>query len=297
MNNQQHKPRLAVLGTGTMGAPMAINLHRAGFPVTAWNRTADKTTRLAEEGLHVAERVTDAVRDADVVITIVKDADAVLRLLDDAEDAFATGAVLVQMSTIGAPGTEQVYAAAQRHGLRMVDAPVMGTKGPAENAQLVVLASCDLSLRDVAEPIFDTLGKATLWVSETPGDASKLKVVANSFIGTLTHAVAEAVRLAEGLGLDPSWVKKTLLGGPLESPFAVMKLDAILTGAFAPAFSIDNAVKDSRLVVDAAEAAGVFAPVAHSGLVRYLAAAEMGHGGQDMAASYFADDTEHGGKR
>jgi 3-hydroxyisobutyrate dehydrogenase len=140
----------------------------------------------------------------------------------------------------------------------------------------------------VVDPLFEAIGSKTLWVGGEPGEASKLKVVVNSFISALTHGIAEAVRLAEALDVDAQDFLGAIRGGPLEAPFAMVKLGAIVNHQFSPSFTVDNAIKDSRLVAEAAKDAGAWLPVAEAGLERYLAAAAAGHGGDDMAASYFA---------
>lgn len=289
MTTSQAHTAVAVLGTGTMGAPIARNLHKARFDVTAWNRSPAKAAPLSEDGVALASSPADAVRDVSVVVTVLKDADAVLEVLDAAAEALRPGTVLVQISTVGVEGITRIAEFAVSHQLRLIDAPVQGTKGPAENAQLVVLASGADSDRDAVEPVFDAIGKKTLWVAGEPGEASKLKVVVNSFISALTHGIAEAVRLAEALEIDAEDLQRAIHGGPLDAPFGSIKLDAILNQQFAPSFTVDNAIKDSRLVAEAAENAGVWLPVADAGLERYRAVAAAGHGGDDMAASYFAE--------
>ncbi|MGW4366353.1 NAD(P)-dependent oxidoreductase [Nocardia takedensis] len=289
MTIDNDKPTVAVLGTGIIGAPIARNLSRAGYPVAAWNRTADKAKPLTDDGVRVETDVAAAVAGATIVFTVVKDAAAVLEILAAAGESLAAGTILVQISTVGVAGIGAIAAAAATRSLELVDAPVQGTKGPAENGQLVVLASAAPALRDRVTPLFDVIGKATVWVSQTPGEASKLKLVVNTLIGAITHGVAESVRLARALDLDPRVFQDAVAGGPLESAFGTIKTEAILAGNFAPNFSVDNAVKDSRLIAEAAEATGVWLPQAEAGLRRYLAAAAAGHAEADMAATYFAD--------
>lgn len=289
MTSSDLRNTVTVLGTGTMGAPIARNLQKAGYAVKAWNRTESKAQPLADDGVEVADDPAAAVAGAHVVLTVLKDADSVLDVLSSCSDALDPGTVLVQVSTVGAQGLARISGFAHKKGLKLVDAPVQGTKGPAENAQLVVLAAAPVGERPVVGPLFDAIGKSTLWVSEVPGDASKLKVAVNSFISALTHGIAEAVRLTESFGLQPELLKRALQGGPLASPFASIKLEAILKREFAASFTVDNAVKDSALVAEAAEAAGLWLPLAQAGLDRYRAASAGGHGDADMAASYFAD--------
>ncbi|CAM5361665.1 NAD(P)-dependent oxidoreductase [Leifsonia shinshuensis] len=289
-----HVGKIAVLGAGTIGLPIALNLRAAGLSVTVWNRTAARTAGAQKQGLNVAATAREGVEDADVVFTVVKDAAAVQDILESTGDAFRPGAILVQMSTIGPTGTSAIGRLAAERGLILVDAPVQGTKGPAESGQLLVLAAGALAHRARVAPLFDAIGKKTLWVSETPGAASSLKLVLNTLVSALTHGVAEAFTLADALQVDPNWVLEAIVGSPLDSPFAVAKAKAIMAGDFSPSFTVDNAIKDGRLITDTAGAAGLWLPLSRAGLARFESAAAHGHGGDDIAASYFA--TTSGGQ-
>lgn len=280
---------IAVLGTGTIGAPIARNLRRAGFTVTAWNRAAGRAQSLKADDVRVADSVAEAVQGARIVLTVVKDAAAVLDVLQAAGDSLSPGTVLVQISTVGVQGISDIAKAVSARSLVLVDAPVQGTKGPAENAQLVVLASGPEDIRATVAPVFDAIGKATLWVSAEPGDASKLKLVVNTLISAITHGVAESLRLADALGVDPELFRTAVSGGPLESAFGTIKTNAILQKDFSPTFTVDNAIKDSELVIDAAATAQLRLPLAEAGLARYRGAQQAGHGDKDIAASYLAD--------
>lgn len=288
MSTTPDTPAIAVLGTGTIGAPIARNLRSAGYSVRAWNRTPEKAAALARDGIQVADSPAAAVAGADIVLTVVKDAAAVLDVLDSAADGFTPGTVLVQISTVGVAGIAEIAAVATARKLRLVDAPVQGSKEPAEKGQLVVLAAGPDEVHDAVAPVFAAIAKSTLWVSPLPGEASKLKLVINTLISAINHGVAEAISLAEALGVDPQTFLAAIAGGPLESAFGASKAKAIVARDFTPSFTIDNAIKDAQLISDAAASAGLWLPQAQAGLERYRAAAQAGHGGDDMAATYFA---------
>ncbi|MFD9906986.1 NAD(P)-dependent oxidoreductase [Streptomyces sp. NPDC059063] len=287
--------KIAVLGTGTIGAPVARNLAQA-HAVSVWNRTRAAADALAAtDGIEVADTPAAAVAGADVVVTVLKDGPAVREVMEAAAPGLAEGAVWAQLSTVGvsagAPdgvGIEELAGVAERHGLVLYDAPVQGTKQPAELGRLVVLAAGPQEHRERVEPVFDVVGSRTVWVAEAPGAASRLKLALNSFVFALTHGAAESLALAEGLGVDPALVADVVAGGPLDSPFFQAKAAAMLSGDYAASFSVDNAAKDARLVVDAAGAAGVAVDVTAAGLRRFRRAADAGHGDKDMAASYLA---------
>jgi 3-hydroxyisobutyrate dehydrogenase len=154
-----------VLGAGsTMGLPMARNLARAGFEVRAWNRTREKAASLEDDGIQVLDSPAQAADGADVLLTMLSDADAVIDVVEDAVAKLGERVVWLQTSTIGEIGTERCSELAAVHGLRLFDAPVLGTKQPAEQGKLVILASGPEEGRDAVAPIFDAVGQKTMWL-------------------------------------------------------------------------------------------------------------------------------------
>ncbi|NSY41452.1 NAD(P)-dependent oxidoreductase [Leisingera sp. ANG59] len=284
-------PRVAVLGAGLMGAPMARNIAEAGCRVTVWNRTPSKALPLAVHNIAPAVDAAEAVLGAEVVVTMLKDAGAiteVMSALPDAESAPEPPVCWLQMSTVGPADLPGLQALADRKGLALIDAPVLGTRQPAEAGQLLVLAAGPEESRDAARPVLEAVGKATRWLDTAPGMATRLKLALNSWVFALTHGAAESLALARGLGLDPELVADTLRGGPLDTPFFQIKAQAMASGDFTPAFTIDNAVKDSALILDAALEAGVGADLAEAGLNRFRRVQAQGQGAADMAASILA---------
>lgn len=286
-------PVVAVLGTGVIGFPVARNLAAKGFTVRAWNRTPSKAEELTGHGVQVTDTPAGAVEGADVVVTVLKDGPAVSDTIKAAEPGLREGAVWVQMSTVG-EDVESLAAFAADRGLVFVDAPVQGTRQPAENAQLVVMAAGPQSARPRVQPLFDAIGKRTLWVGDdgASGAASRLKLVLNTWVVALTHGVGEALALAKGLGVDPAHFVDVVTGGPMDNGYFQLKSAAILAGDFSPSFTVDNAEKDARLVVAAAERAGVRVDSTAAGQARFARASAQGHGGEDMAAGYFASFTD-----
>jgi 3-hydroxyisobutyrate dehydrogenase len=276
---------VAVLGTGIMGAPMARNIASAGHTVRAWNRTREKAQPLAEHGIEVVDAPADAVAGADVVVTMLADGNAVLAVAEDVLPQWPDGAVWAQCSTVGIVWTERLAALAAEHGVPYVDCPVLGTRQPAESGQLTVLAATSADVRDRVQPIFDAIGQRTVWMDEV-GDATRLKLVANSWVVVLTAGVAETLALARALGVPGERFLELIAGGPLDSAYAQTKGKAMLSGSFEPSFTLELARKDVALVLEAVQETGVEAPVA-SGVARaFDRAIEAGHGGDDMAAAY-----------
>ena len=276
--------RISLLGTGTMGSGMARSLLRAGHTVTVWNRTRARAEPLADAGARVADAPTAAVAEAEAVVLMLYDAGSVLDVMDEVGGDGPADAVWVQSSTIGVDGTRRAAGWAAERGLAFVDAPVLGTRQPAENGELVVLAAAPPPLRDRVTPVFQAIGARTLWLSETPGDASALKLAINAWISAITAATGQSVALAEALGLDPRLFLEAIGGGPTDSPYAQVKGSAMITDRFAPQFTVDGVRKDVGLIIDAAGGAGVSTTLLDAVLGCFERASERGHGGEDMAA-------------
>ena len=278
--------RVAVLGTGIMGAPMARNLRKAGHEVRAWNRSTDKAEALAGDGVEPVAEIADAARGADVVVTMLSDGDAVESVVDEALEAM-DGAVLVQTSTIGPDATTRVAERAAAAGIPFVDAPVLGTKAPAEEGKLIVLASGPEDVRERVEPVFDAVGAKTLWVGEA-GAGSRLKLVINTWLLALTEGLAEAIALAEALEVDPQTFLDAIDGGPMGPPYASMKGKLMIERDFPPSFPLELALKDARLALEAAEKQGLRVGLLAAVVEQMDRAVEAGHGREDMAATIHA---------
>jgi 3-hydroxyisobutyrate dehydrogenase len=247
---------IAVLGAGgTMGLPMARNLAGAGFAVRAWNRSPEKAEVLAGDGATLCETAAEAAQGAQVIMTMLSDADAVLGVMDGAGKATGSSheAVWLQMSTIGIDGTRRCERLAERDGLSFVDAPVLGTKQPAEQGALVILASGPADLRERLVPVFEAVGKRTMWVGEA-GKGTRLKLALNAWVVALVEGAAETLALAEELGLDL-------------------------------AFSLALAAKDARLMEDAATAHDPDLPVL-AAIRRRLEEGVAEHGHEGLSATF-----------
>ncbi|MDT7784206.1 MAG: 3-hydroxyisobutyrate dehydrogenase [Pseudonocardiales bacterium] len=279
--------KIAVLGTGLMGAPIAANLAAAGHEVRVWNRTRAKAEPLAEQGAIVTDTPAEAVEGTEIVLTMLNDGPTVTATMQAAAPSLPHDAVWVQSSTVGVEATDDHIALARSLGLEFVDAPVLGSVKPAQDGKLVVLASGADELRDRVQPVFDVIGDRTMWVGEA-GASSRLKLVANSWVLALTAAVGEAVALAESSGLDPKLFLEAVSGGAMDCAYLQMKGNAIIDRAFPPAFTVHNALKDAGLVNEAAVRANVQLDVAQASAARLNRAVTKGHGDADMAASYYA---------
>ena len=280
--------KVAVLGTGIMGAAMARNLLSEGMEVRAWNRSREKAEPLKEDGADVAESPADAARDADFLLTMLVDADVIEEAVtSDVLSALDEGGVWLQMSTVGEDGTKMLAEIANEHGVPYVDAPVIGTKQPAEQGQLVVLAAGPEEVRERTEPIFDAVGSKIVWLGEA-GAGSRLKLVTNNWIVGILGVLAETVAFANSIGVDPSRFLETIEGGPLGLPYAQLKGNMMIEEDFPTSFSANLARKDAGLVLGAAEAHDLQMPIAQAVAARFDEAIRAGHGEEDLAAVYRA---------
>ncbi|GAA1170372.1 NAD(P)-dependent oxidoreductase [Streptomyces hebeiensis] len=288
------RPAVAVLGTGIMGAAMARNLCRTGHDVRVWNRTRAKAEALAADGATVADTPAEAVAGAETVLTMLYDGPAALDAIEAAGPGLRPGTVWLQSTTAGIEAVAPLAALAREHGLLFVDAPVLGTRAPAENGQLLVLAAGPEAARGPLASVLDAVAERTVWLSDdgSTGAASRLKLVCNSWVLALTGGTAEALALARGLGVDPRHFLEAVAGGGLDCGYLRVKANAILDDDYTPSFSVTTAGKDARLIVAAGEAEGVRLDLAAAGAERFRRAEEQGHGDEDMAATYFASFTD-----
>ncbi len=233
---------------------MATSALRAGLPAIVWNRGPEVTRHLADLGAEVAESPADAARRANIVVTMVTDADAVMSIAEDQGmlAALAPGAVWVQMSTIGVEGIERVkgMTEAVRPDVTLIDAPVSGSKEPAERGQLTIFASGPEAVRSRLDPLFAALGQRTIWVGAV-GSGTRLKLVANAWLALAAEAINTSVALARRLGLDVGTVATALDGSPLVSPWQAAKLQRIAQDDFSAQFALSLALKDVHLALEA----------------------------------------------
>jgi 3-hydroxyisobutyrate dehydrogenase len=274
---------IAVLGTGVMGAPMARNLARAGHEVRAWNRSPEKAAPLRDDGVDVREDPASAAAGADVAMTMLADADAVIDVAWRA--SLAPDQVWWQCSTIGLEGTERAEQLAVETGASLVDAPVLGTRVPAEEGTLVILASGPDAALDTCAPLFDAVAQRTMRLGPA-GAGTRLKLAVNSWVLAVTQGAAETLALAKGLGLDPTLVFDAVDGGGLDLPYLRMKGKLMLDDDFPPSFALALAAKDAGLVVEAAERHGADVPVARAIADRFAEGVGAGYGDEDMAVTH-----------
>jgi len=282
------KQTVAVLGAGgTMGLPIARNLARSGHDVRAWNRTPEKSQPLSDHGAYIAEAPADAAAGADVLLTMLADADAVIEATEAAVaegTRDSDGVIWLQMSTIGERGTARCIDLAAESALAFLDAPVLGTKKPAHEGELVIMASGPRELEARLGSIFDAIAARTMWVGDA-GAGTKLKIATASWILAVVEGSAETFALAESLSIDPRLVLDAVRGGPLDMAYLQMKGHAIIERDFEPSFKLALAAKDAALVEESAERHELALPLI-STIRRRLEEGVPEHGDEDFSATF-----------
>ncbi|SDQ29507.1 3-hydroxyisobutyrate dehydrogenase [Curtobacterium sp. UNCCL20] len=276
--------RVTVLGTGAMGAGVAGSLLREGHEVTVWNRSADRAAPLGERGATVADDAGAAVADAEVVLLTLFDTDAVVDVLEAAAGEAPTDAVWVQASTIGVAGTETVVQLAGKYGITLVEAMMLGTKAPAEQGKLTMLAAGPTDVLDRIDPVLDAIGAKTVRAGEQVGDGTALKLAANAWIASITAATGQSLAVAKSLGLDPALFLEAIAGSASDSAYAHTKGKSMIDGEFPAQFALDGLRKDIDLITEAARSTGVSTVLLEALGRVYADASAAGHGGDDIAA-------------
>lgn len=246
-------PVVAVLGLGAMGHAFASNLLKNGFTVHGWNRSPARGEDLLASGLIRHATPQQAVESAEVILSVLTNAEATLNVIQQIAPACQDGAIFCQMGTIGVEETKEAANLLEslRPSLTYLDAPVSGTKKPAENAQILVLASGARTRCMAAECVFSAIARRTQWFGGV-GSSQKMKLVLNTWLIVMMQGVAESTLLAAKLGFTPAEFWQALDGGPLAAPYVKAKLEMIAENRFPPQMQLSHALKDANLALDAA---------------------------------------------
>jgi len=275
--------RVAFLGLGIMGRPMATNLVKAGHEVTVWNRTAGKTV----DGARVAATPADAAAGAEVVWISVSDTEAVNDILFSASgiaNSLREGMVVVDSSTISPFATREFAERVRQHGADYVDAPVTGSKIGAENAQIIFIVGGEAALVERLQPLFGAMGKQVKHMGDVGmGQAAKLAM--NLMIALIYEGFAEALVLSRKLGVDSSRLLELIQASMVRSGVVDYKAPFVLRRDFSPNFPLRLMHKDLRLMLEAARELRVKLPATETVEEIYDVAAEEGHSDEDYAAT------------
>jgi 3-hydroxyisobutyrate dehydrogenase-like beta-hydroxyacid dehydrogenase len=281
---------IGFVGLGAMGEPMAWNLAEAGYDLQVHNRTASKMAPFAEAGIPTAESPGAVASGADAVVTMVTGPEALRSVvLGDVgiAQALAPGTMVVDTSTVSRAATEEAAAAVTDVGGRYVDAPVLGTIGPAESGDLLVLAGADPETFEAAEPLLSVFGEVR-HVGGL-GDGSSTKLTTNLLLGVMMEGFAEALAFADANGLDLETVLEVIQGGVLGAPLFDYKGPLVRECDFEPRFPVDLLDKDLDLVLETGGRRGsdgdtVPLPATAATGQAVTATRALGHGDEDMMA-------------
>ncbi|HEX4305880.1 MAG TPA: NAD(P)-dependent oxidoreductase [Solirubrobacterales bacterium] len=276
--------RLAFLGTGVMGGPMARNLARAGFEVAVWNRSPEKARRLEGDRVTACDTPVEAAAGAALLVTMLADGAATAATVEGfggALPALGEDAVWLQMGTVGVPGSERLEALADRHRVLYVDAPVVGSTPQAESGELLILASGPEAAKPPAEAAFAALGR-TSWIGEA-GAASRLKLVINAWFMASNAVLGETIALAEWMGVAPGHFLDTVDFGEVALPHVRASGLAMRDEEYPVSFPLRLAAKDMALALAAAGPGARSLPVLEASSAEYEEAVARGYGDGDWA--------------
>ncbi|MBA0769814.1 hypothetical protein Gotri_018511 [Gossypium trilobum] len=276
------------LGLGIMGKAMSMNLLKNGFKVTVWNRTLSKCDEVVAHGASVGETPAEVVKKCNITIAILSDPAAALSVVFDKDgvlDQICSGKGYIDMSTVDPETSCKISEAIALKGGHFLEAPVSGSKQPAETGQLVILAAGDKALYEEAVPAFDVLGKKSFFLGPV-GNGAKMKLVVNMIMGSVMNAFSEGLTLAERSGLNPHSLLDVLDLGGIANPMFRGKGPEMLKDNYSPAFPLKHQQKDMRLALALGDQNAVSMPVAAAANEAFKKARSMGLGDLDFSAVY-----------
>lgn len=280
------KPKVGFMGLGIMGSAMAANVHKAGFPLMVYNRTAAKAKAWAEQGVGVASTPHSLAYATDIIILMVTGPEAIDQLLwgeGGVASALNDKKTLINMSSVSPRYTRELYQRLVPTGVKFVDAPVSGTKKPAEEGTLIILAGGDPAQVAEVEPVLLSMGKKIIYCGEM-GQGSMMKMTVNLLLGLMMAGFSEAVNFGQKGGLDLETIFDAVLSGPLSCGLYQMKSTMLRDNNFPAQFPLKHETKDLKFIVDTAFETGAPAPLAHLLLHLYRLGVSHNLGNQDFAA-------------
>nr|GMD69177.1 glyoxylate/succinic semialdehyde reductase 1 [Ipomoea batatas] len=278
---------IGFLGMGIMGKAMAMNLLRHGFKVTVWNRTLSRCDELVEHGASVGETPAAVVKKCKYTIGMLSDPPAALSVVFDKNgvlEQICDGKGYIDMSTVDAD-TSKINEAIISKGGSFLEAPVSGSKKPAEDGQLVILSAGDKALYDQVLPAFDVLGKKSFFLGQV-GNGAKMKLVVNMVMGSMMNAFSEGLVLADKSGLEQQTLLDVLDLAAVANPMFKMKGPSMIKNNYSPAFPLKHQQKDIRLALALGDENAVSMPVAAAANEAFKKARSLGLGDLDFSAVY-----------
>lgn len=279
---------VALIGTGLMGKPMAMNVLKKGFPLTVYNRTASKTEDLIRAGAAAAASPREAAESADVIITMVSNIEAVEAVLKGEQGilrGLKKGKIFIDMSTVTPEASRRFTSTVESEGAQMLDAPVSGSTNVAEKGELTILVGGDPRVLDEVREVLQAMGKFIFHIGDH-GSAVAIKLVVNHFVAGMTALLAEGLDLSEKLGIDPSLFSNVLNSSVVRSPMYDIKTPKMLSRDYSPQFPLRLLVKDLNYIAETASKAGAPMPVHKAVREQFSSANDRGFGEQDFSAIF-----------
>jgi 3-hydroxyisobutyrate dehydrogenase-like beta-hydroxyacid dehydrogenase len=249
---------IGFIGLGIMGTPMALNILNAGYPLVVCNRDAAKCAPLVEAGARAVATPCEVAEVSDITLAMVSDPGAALAVAlgpDGVVEGLQPGKGYVDVSTVDAETAMFIGESVIAAGGRFLEAPVSGSKKPAEDGNLIHLCGGDKSLFDETLPLLEITGKLSLFLGET-GNGARMKLVVNMIMGTMMTAFSEGVALADGAGLDVETLLTVLDSGAMSNPLFNLKGSALIKDDYPTAFPLKHMQKDMRLALALGEGRG-----------------------------------------
>jgi 3-hydroxyisobutyrate dehydrogenase-like beta-hydroxyacid dehydrogenase len=278
--------KIGFTGMGIMGQPMALNILRAGYELMVYNRTKDKTLPLAEAGALVAETPATMAAWADVIIFMLTGPEAIDAVIYGEKGVLSaqrSGKVIINMSTVSPAYSRTLNNCLQPGGLDYIDAPVSGSKKPAVDGSLIILAGGPRELVNTLEPLFLSMGQKVVYCGEA-GQGSAMKMTVNLLLGVMLEGLCESLNMAQQLKLETGLVLDTILAGPLGCGLFRLKNDMLQQNDFPVQFPLKHMAKDLRFVLQTADEAGAAVPAGHAVFQLYRQGVGLGNGDLDFAA-------------
>ena len=276
---------ITFIGLGIMGSRMAKNLIKKGFKITVWNRTKDKADELVKSGAVWGNTLFDAVKNCDVLFTMLSTPQAVEQLTPEILKSMKKNSLWVDSTTVNPSFSRKMSSFAKEHGLRFLEAPVAGSKIPAENAQLVIYTGGDKNDLEQVRPMLEAVSKAVIYIGET-GMGSAMKIVNNVLLASAMVSFSEALVLGESLGLTKEMIFDTLGSSAVAAPFVNLKRQKIMDNNFEPEFPLQWMHKDLQLASEEGYNNRIALPLANSLKEIYSLAKLYGMSEEDMSAVY-----------
>ena len=275
--------QIGIIGTGMLGNAVGLHLLESDFQLTVFNRTKSKTEELEKHGALVLDSPKEVAKSSDLVLTIVKDANAV-REISFGKNGIVEGKhddlVVADMSTINPNASKQIAKQFSKHGIIMLDIPVMGGPNVAINGKLVLMAAGDKNAFDKHKKIFETIANKTFFLGPN-GTAHSVKLAMNLQIGMLALALSEGITLARGAGVDPKVFLSILNSTYFKTGMSENKAYNMIKDEYSPTFTLRNLKKDLDTINEAAKEFGLNLPMASKANEIYKKAMDAGFGDLD----------------